>query len=80
MIVAVVVVLIVLVLKVVFFVFVQLLESQGFARKPVNSPRDELFFDVFAELIIELQSLLDVIFLGIILVGWRLRGIEEVEE
>ena len=78
--VAVIVILVVLVLKVVFLVLVQLLEGQGFAREPVNSPRDELFLDVFAELIIELQPLLDVVFFRIIIVGWWLRRTEEVEK
>lgn len=37
-----------------------ILKCQGLASEPVDGTRDELFFDVLAQLIVKLEALLDL--------------------
>lgn len=72
---------VVFVLELVVKVVLQaLLKLQGLAREPVNRPWDELLLDVFAELVVELKTLLDVFFGLLVVVRRRLWRVEEVEE
>jgi hypothetical protein len=61
-------------------ILVDLLIGQGLAREPVNGTRDKLLLDVFAQLVVELETVLDVE-RGLLVVLCRgLRRREEVEE
>lgn len=61
-------------------VFVKLFELQSLPSEPVYSPRNEFFFDVFAELVVKLQPLF-YIRSGVIIVStgrfWRVKKVEE---
>ena len=53
--------------------------GQSLAGEPVNSTRDELFFNILTQLVIELESLFDVRG-NLVIVGRCNRWCEEVEE
>lgn len=65
-----------------FNFIIQFLELEGLTRIPVDGTRDKLLLDVFSEMIIELQSFLELVIFFILLVITvdRLGGIEEVKE
>ena len=61
-------------------VFVNLLVGQGLAGEPVNGAGNQLLLDVLAQLVVQLQAVLDVVG-GLVVVLCRgLRRREEVEE
>jgi hypothetical protein len=75
-----VVVVLIILIKVLQIVLIELLKGKSFARKPVNGTWNKLLLDVLAELVVELQTLLDIGGGIIVLLGRGLRGGEEVEE
>lgn len=76
------VVLIVILVKVILIkvILIQLLKCESLSSKPVDSTRNQLLLDVLTELVIKLQTLLDVGSCVIVVLGRCLRGREEVEE
>ena len=76
----VILVLIVLVEILVQLILVNLLIGECLAREPVNGTGDELLLDVLAQLVVQLQAVLDVGRGIIILLCRGLRGREEVEK
>lgn len=72
--------LIVLVLEFALVVVVELLELKSLAGEPVDSTGDELLLDILAELVVQLQTLLDVGRDLVIIVGRGLGWREKVEE
>jgi len=74
-------ILVILVLELILVKVIQaLLELQRLARKPVDGARDELFLDVLAKLVVELQLRLDVVINLLLLITRRERWVEEVKE
>jgi len=71
--------LIIFILEISLVEVVDALVLESFARKPVDGARDQLLLDVFAELVVELKTLLDV-FSGLLVVRGRGGRREEVEE
>lgn len=61
-------------------ILVQLLKCESLSSKPVDSTRNQLLLDVLAELVVELQALLDVGSSVVVILGRCLGGREEVEE
>lgn len=72
--------LIVLVLEFALVVVIELLELKSLAGEPVDSTGDELLLDILAELVVQLQTLLDVGRDLVIIVGRGLGWREKVEE
>jgi hypothetical protein len=61
MVLAEVIVILIIVLKVILqFIIVELFVGKCLARKPVDRTRDELLLNIFAELIVKFQTLLNV--------------------
>lgn len=76
-----VVLLVILVLEIALLeVVVERLELESLAREPVNGTGDKLLLDVLAELVVELQALLDIGCRIVVVLGWWLWWREEVEE
>lgn len=61
-------------------VVTQLFELKCLACKPINGAGNKLFFDVFAKLVVELKTLLNVGGNSIVVICGGLRRREEVEE
>jgi hypothetical protein len=79
--VVVVIVFIVLVLEFALeVILVDLLENESLAGEPVDRTRDELLLDVLAKLVVQLETLLDILGSDLVLVGRGLGRGEEVEE
>jgi hypothetical protein len=74
--------LIILILEITLFhVIIHLLELKSLTSKPIDSTGDQLLLNVLPQLVVELQAFLDVSgSIIIILICWRLRRGEEVEE
>jgi hypothetical protein len=53
---------------------------QSLASEPVDGTGDELLLDVLAELVVELETLLDVRGSIVLLILWGRGWVEEVEE
>ena len=77
-----IIILVILVVEFTIHVIAKTLELTGLAGEPIDGARDELLLDVLAELVIELEALLNVEVVLIILIKVRrgLGGREEVEE
>ncbi len=75
-----IVVLVILVVELAKVIVIKLLEGEGFTSEPVDSPRDQLLLDIFAQLVVELQAVLDIGSRVVVLVARRLGRGEEVEE
>ena len=54
------VILVFLVIEFAVFGVIEFFKCQGFAREPVNGARNKLLFDVLAQLVIELETFLNV--------------------
>jgi hypothetical protein len=76
----VVIIVLVVFVKVLQVVLIELLERKGLAREPVDRPGNELLLDVLAELVVELQALLNIRGGIVILIVRGLGRREEVEE
>ena len=72
-------VLIILVLEVTLIEVVEMLVLQRLAGEPVHRAGNKLLLDVFAKLVVKLETLLNVRAV-IVLLDWRLWWVEEVEE
>ncbi len=59
---------------------IELFVGQGLAGKPVDSTRDELLLDILAQLVVDLEALLDVGSRIFVFLCGRLGRGEEVEE
>jgi hypothetical protein len=55
-------------------------ELKGLASEPVDGAGDKLLLDIFSELVVEFETLLDIRSDGIIVIRGGLRGGEEVEK
>lgn len=53
-------ILVVLVIEVAEIVLIDLLESEGLTREPINGPGDQLLLDILPELVVELQAILNI--------------------
>jgi len=73
-------VLIVFFLEFCFVELIELLKLQRFASEPIDGTRDQLLLDVFAELVVEFETLFDIGRCVLVAFGrWFGRG-EKVEE
>ena len=77
-----IIVFIIFILKLILIeVFQSLLELQSLTREPVDGARDQFLLDIFTELVIELEFLLQLlVYLIFVVIGWWERRVEEVEE
>ena len=75
-----IIVLVVLIIKVLEVILIELLESEGLAGEPVDGAGNELLLDVFPELVVELETLLDVGSSIVVVLNRGLGWGEEVEE
>ena len=73
--------LVILVLEISFLHVIHFLELKSLASEPIDRTGNELLLDVFTQLVIKLKTLLNVTRgIIVIIVGWCLGRIEEVEE
>lgn len=75
-----IIVLVIILIKVLEVILVELLESEGLAGEPIDGAGNELLLDILAELVVELETLLDVGSSIIIVLNRGLGRGEEVEE
>lgn len=75
-----VIVIVLILIKVAQLLLVKLLVSKSLAGEPVDGPRNQLLLDILAELVVELETLLDIRRGVVIVIGGGLRRGEEVEE
>ena len=65
-------------------IIIDLLKGQSFTSEPVDGAGNELLLDILAELVVKLEAFFNirsrVVLLGIIIIGGRLWGREEVEK
>jgi len=61
-------------------ILVEFLKGKGLASEPVDGAGNELLLDILTELVVELQTLLDIGSSIVILIGRGLGRREEVEE
>lgn len=75
-----VLVILIIVVEIGIVLLVQLLESEGLAGEPVDGAGNKLLLDVLTELVVELETLLNILGRLVVVVGGGLGGREEVEE
>jgi hypothetical protein len=75
-----IIVLVVLIIKVLEVILIVLLESEGLAGEPIDGAGNELLLDVLPELVVELETLLDVGSSIVVILNRGLGRGEEVEE